>query len=67
MAALDKHQNTIYPADGDPGTTLKGLTTSVTLDLVPVTGAEYHTAFFPAVTPLALPKTIDLTAPTPGG
>jgi hypothetical protein len=38
----------------------------VTLDLKPLQGAEFDTAFFPAVTPLKLPKTIDLSAP-PGG
>jgi hypothetical protein len=28
----------------------------------PLTGSEFHTDFFPALTPLALPKTIDLEA-----
>jgi len=53
------------------GVTIKGenppdamaeLVTTVTLDMKPVTGSEFHTDFFPALTPLALPKTIDLEA-----
>jgi len=38
------------------------LVTTVTLDLKPLTGSEFHTDFFPGVTHLALPKTIDLSA-----
>jgi hypothetical protein len=40
----------IHPAYGDPLDAIKDQH-SVTLDLKPVTGAEYHTDFFPAVTP----------------
>jgi hypothetical protein len=34
------------------------------MDLKPVAGGEFHTDFFPAVSRLALPKTIDLGADT---
>jgi hypothetical protein len=37
--------------------------TTVTLDLVPVAGAEFHTSFYPAISMLAVPKGIDLAAP----
>jgi hypothetical protein len=40
------------------------MTTTVTLDMRPLQGAEFNTRFFPAVTQLALPKTIDLAATT---
>jgi hypothetical protein len=66
LAVLDKYQSTIYPTYGDPLEAMKGLNTSVTLDMRPVTGAEYHTDFFPAMTPLSLPRTIDLSSPTGG-
>jgi hypothetical protein len=51
---------------GNPIEVMRELSTTVTLDLKPLQGAEFDTAFFPAVTPLKLPKTIDLSAP-PGG
>lgn len=38
------------------------LTTKVDLDLKPVTGSEFHTTFSPSVTPLALPRSINLEA-----
>jgi hypothetical protein len=50
------------PFSGDPQTTMRSVTTTVTLDLKPVDGTEFHTSFFPAVSELALPKTIDLAA-----
>jgi hypothetical protein len=43
---------------------MRELFTRVTLDMRPVAGGEFHTDFFPAVSELALPKTIDLTAPS---
>ena len=46
----------------DPFDATKKLATTVTLDLKPVTGAEYHTDFLPAVSMLAIPQTIDLRA-----
>jgi hypothetical protein len=66
MAAAAKFQETIAPTSGDLATTMQKIETKVTLDLKPVAGAEYHTEFFPAVTPLTLPKTIDLSAPGGG-
>lgn len=38
------------------------LVTTVTLSMKPVNGSEFHTDFFPGVSHLALPKTIDLGA-----
>lgn len=63
LTALSRFQNTVAPTGGDPASEMKKLTTTVTIDLKPVTGTEFHTDFTPAVTPLALPKTIDLAAP----
>jgi hypothetical protein len=47
---------------GTPNTVMATLTTSVTLDMKPLTGSEFHSDFFPDVAPLALPKLIDLSA-----
>ena len=69
-AQTDKIQpfdGTVAPVSGDPINTMQTMTTKVTLDLKPVQGSEFHTDFFPAVTPLTLPKTIDLAATPPGG
>lgn len=62
LTELDKYRDTIAPTDGDPLTKARELTTTVTLDLKPVQGSEFHTNFFPALTQLSLPKTIDLAA-----
>jgi hypothetical protein len=68
MAELNKYQNVSMPKAGlsDPFSATKTLTTTITLELVPVTGSEYHTDFLPAVSLLAIPQTIDLRAPPPG-
>jgi hypothetical protein len=47
---------------GDPLTSMREMVTTVTLDLKPLQGAEFHTDFFPSLTLLSLPKTIDLAA-----
>jgi hypothetical protein len=47
---------------GSPIDAMRTLSTQVTLDLKPVAGSEFHTDFFPSVSQLALPKTIDLAA-----
>jgi hypothetical protein len=44
-----------------PNNVMATLTTTVTLDMKPLTGAEFHSDFFPDVAPLALPKLIDLS------
>jgi hypothetical protein len=63
LTALDQYQDIIASkAAGDPLTKARELTTTVTLDLRPVQGSEFHTNFFPALTQLSLPKTIDLAA-----
>jgi hypothetical protein len=66
LPEMAKFQNTVAPTGGDPLNTMRTLTTTVTLDLKPVAGSEFHTRFYPAVTPLLLPKTIDLSAVAPG-
>jgi hypothetical protein len=68
MAELNKYQNVSMPQAGlsDPFDAIKKLTTTITLELVPVTGSEYHTDYLPAVSMLAIPQTIDLRAPAPG-
>jgi hypothetical protein len=66
VPALGAFDQMLMPKDGNPMTTMSQLSTSVTLDLKPVQDSEFHTDFFPAVTPLILPKTIDLSAPLPG-
>lgn len=66
---LSKFRNVSMPSSGlsDPWTEMKKMASTVTLDLKPVAGAEYHTDFLPAVSLLAIPQTIDLRAPPPGG
>jgi len=68
IAELNKFQNVSMPMAGlsDPHDAVKKMASTVTLELVPVTGAEYHTDFLPAVSLLAIPQTIDLRAPPPG-
>jgi hypothetical protein len=62
------YQNTLMLERGNvnPVKQMQTLSTTVTLDLKPLQGSEFSSAFFPAVTPLTLPKTIDLSAPLPG-
>lgn len=69
MAGLQPYQNAVLPAAGlsDPNQTFTTLKTTVTLDMKPVTGAEFHTDFTPSVSQLSLPKLVDLSAATPGG
>jgi hypothetical protein len=63
LPALNVYQNTIATMTaGDPLTTAREMQTTVTLDLKPVQGSEFHTTFFPALSQLSLPKTIDLAA-----
>lgn len=62
MNAMFAHNNTVQPTSGDPAQQMATMTTAVTLNLKPVTGTNFHTDFFPAVTQLWLPKTIDLSA-----
>jgi len=62
LRALDEFQDTVAPTRGDPLTEARKYTTRVTLDLKPVQGSEFHTDFYPSVSRLALPKTIDLGA-----
>jgi hypothetical protein len=62
LQGLGPYQNTIMPSVGDPSSVIRNLSTQVTLDLKPVQGSEFHTSFFPAVSALALPRTIDLDA-----
>jgi hypothetical protein len=61
LTGLDKYQNTTATIEGDPLFTVNE--TTVTLDLKPVAGGEFATDFTPAITPMTLPKTIDLSAP----
>lgn len=60
LQKLAPYQNTVTPTAGDPGNVIREYSTQVTLDMKPVQGSEFHTEFFPAVSALALPKTIDL-------
>lgn len=73
LSTLQSYQNAVgyaAPSDpngfnaGDPVNAARTLTCSVTLDVKPVAGAEFHTDFFPAVSLLSLPKAIDLAAQT---
>jgi hypothetical protein len=66
LPMLSSFQGSTGPGNGDPRTAMANTSTSVTLNLQPLQGAEFHADFFPAVTPLRLPKTIDLAAPAPG-
>jgi hypothetical protein len=66
---LNKFKNAVLPIRGlaeNPFAATKKLKTTVTLDMKPVTGAEYHTDFLPAVSVLGMPKTIDLAAAATG-
>jgi len=63
LFTLADFQDKIAPAmHGDPIQAVATMSTAVTLDLKPVTGNTFHTSFFPAVSQLSLPKTIDLAA-----
>lgn len=65
LFTLADFQDKIAPAmHGDPIQAIATMSTAVTLDLKPVTGNTFHTSFFPAVSQLSLPKTIDLAAPS---
>ena len=66
LTSLAPYQNFVGSAAGDPVNMLRTLTTTCTIDMKPVSGAEFHTDFFPAVSSLSLPKTIDLSADTGG-
>lgn len=50
----------------NPNAAMALAVTKVTLDLKPVAGSEFSTSFYPAVGPLAVPKTIDLEAAAGG-
>ena len=62
METLVEFDRTVAPTDGDAITEMGKMATACTLDMKPVTGTTFTTYFFPSVTPLALPKTIDLAA-----
>jgi hypothetical protein len=64
LAEMSKFHNVQMPVAGlsDPFDATKKLATTITLDLKPVAGSEYHTDFLPAVSLLAIPQTIDLRA-----
>src|SRR6185369_15468113 len=62
LTELSAYQEAIAPTNGDPLTKAQEMTTTITLDLRPVQGSEFHTNFFPALTQLSLPKTIDLAS-----
>jgi hypothetical protein len=63
LEELAKYQGAFSTTSGgDPLTKAREMTTTVALDLRPVQGSEFHTNFFPALTQLSLPKTIDLAA-----
>jgi hypothetical protein len=63
LQGLGPYQQTVGSSGpGDPSSVIRQLSTQVTLDMKPVQGAEFHTSFFPAVSALALPRTIDLDA-----
>jgi hypothetical protein len=65
---LNQYQGAVMPLPGlsDPQTAIAKINTTVILDLKPVTGAEYHTDFLPAISMLRIPQTIDLAAPAGG-
>jgi hypothetical protein len=60
MPLLQRYNNSIAPRYGDPLNEFMKYTTQVTLDMKPVAGGEFTTAFFPAITELKLPMTINL-------
>jgi hypothetical protein len=62
LSKLSGSQN----STGDPRSAVANASTTVSLNLQPLQGAEFHTDFNPAITPLRLPKTIDLSALAPG-
>ena len=62
METLAAFDSTVAPTDGDAITEMVKMATACTLDMKPVTGASFTTYFFPSITPLAIPKTIDLSA-----
>lgn len=65
LQTMQTYQGQVMPVYGDPLSTMsQTLTTTCTLDMKPVSGGEFSTVFFPAVSALALPKTIDLSAGT---
>jgi len=66
QAIEDARNALLFSHFPDPRTMTSQVTTTVILDLKPLQGSEFHTDFFPSVTPLVLPKTIDLSA-TSGG
>ena len=65
LNSLKIFQGTVGPTFGDPVNTMRTLTTTVTLDVKPVSGSEFHASFYPALSQLALPMTIDLAAVSP--
>jgi len=66
LTALDAINRTVG-SQNDPRTAIANAKTSVTLNLQPLQGSEFHSDFYPAVTELQLPKTIDLSAPSGTG
>lgn len=64
LNTLASYNNTVAPTNGDPISKMKQMITSCTLTMRPVTGTSFHTQFYPAVSQLWLPKTIDLAAPS---
>jgi len=61
---LTQYNNVSVPKNGlaTPFDAMKKNVTKITLEMHPVTGSQYHTDFLPAVSLLAIPKTIDLGA-----
>jgi hypothetical protein len=62
LPILSAYNNTVAPTNGSALQAMRTMTTTVTLDLRPVAGQEFHTEFTPAVSELVIPKTIDLSA-----
>ena len=62
MNAMFSYNNTVQPTNGDPVQTMATMTTACTLNMKSVTGTNFHTSFYPSVSQLWLPKTIDLAA-----
>jgi hypothetical protein len=63
---LHQFQGSTYPQFADPIGTMRTISTTATLDMKPVAGGEFHTDFYPSVAMLSLPRTIDLSAYSPG-
>jgi hypothetical protein len=57
---LAQFQRTVVPSHGDPRSAMRSMTTRVTLAMQPVAGSEFTTNFYPAITELFLPMTINL-------